>query len=351
MRTRLPRRGAADEELVAHLYATMATIRSFEQLAADLWYRGDISGEYHSSIGEEAVAAGVVAHLDARDAMAVDHRGTGPLIARGVPLASLLLEILGDDRGLCGGAGGHMHLLSKEHLAVSDGIVGAAGPLACGFALTAKHRGVGGVALAFFGEAAVNQGMLMEAFNLAAVWHLPVLFVCKDSGWSITTRSREVTAGNLDRRAASLGLRTSTADGADVIGVWRRAGDAIAAARDGHPAFLRIRVRRPDGHFLDDPFLRPLREPRTQAVEVGGPLVAAMRRPAVSRAAGARGVGALVRRFAALGASRLSAKDPLRRARTLLPAERATHLEAEASDAMRGALAAVEHEEAPAWSG
>lgn len=350
MRTHLSRRGAVDETTIAWLYATMATIRSFELMAAGLWSRGEISGEYHSSIGEEAVAAGVVAHLDTRDAMAVDHRGTAPLIARGVPLTALLGEILGDERGLGAGAGGHMHLLSKEHLAVSDGIVGAAGPLACGFALAARRRGAGGVAVAFFGEGAVNQGMLMEAFNLAAAWHLPVVFVCKDSGWSITTHSRAVTAGSLDRRAASLGLATTTANGADVLDVWRQARVAIARARTGHPGFLRIRVQRPDGHFLDDPFLRPLREPRRQAIEVGGPLVASIRRPARSRAPGIRGLATLTRRFATLGVSRIGTRDPLRRARGRLAPNRARDLEAEASAAVRAALAALDREEASAWS-
>lgn len=164
------------------LYALMLKARLFEEATAKLWHEGMISGEMHLGTGEEAIIAGIVSHLKEGDAMALDHRGTAALLMRGVEPVLLLREFLGCKDGLCGGMGGHMHLFSKEHLAASSGIVGAEGPAAVGFALAAQYLRPGAIAVAFFGDGAMNQGMLMESMNLASVWKLPVLFVCKDDG-------------------------------------------------------------------------------------------------------------------------------------------------------------------------
>ena len=180
------------------LYRKMLTCRRFEEAIAVLWHEGRISGEMHLGIGEEGINAGVLDHLGDDDAVALDHRGTAGMVLRGVDLAAIAKECIGAADGLCGGMGGHMHLFSKGHLAASSGIVGAAGPTACGFALAAQHLRPGTVAAAFFGEAAMNQGMLMEAMNLAAAWELPVLFVCRDNGIAITTASASVTGGDLE---------------------------------------------------------------------------------------------------------------------------------------------------------
>lgn len=326
------RRSEFDRATAERLFATMVRVRRFEVASAQLWRDGLISGELHSSVGEEAVAAGVTDHLGAGDAMAVDHRSTGPMVARGIPMLDLLREMLGSEEGIGRGRGGHMHLLAREYLTVSDGIVGSSGPLACGFALAAKRAGAGRAAVAFFGEGAVNQGMLMEAFNLAVAWQLPVLFVCKDSRWAITTRSRDVTGGDLDRRAESFGLATARADGADVAAVWAQAGHLLERVRRGRPAFLRVEVRRPEGHLLDDALLRPLREPADQARELGGPLLRAMRLGGGDRRAGARGVGELVRRFALLARDRMADHDPVRAARRMLDDARAQRIEHEVTN-------------------
>lgn len=334
-------RARVDPATSVRLYESMVRVRAFEQAAARLWHAGQVSGELHSSVGEEAVAAGVVDHLGDGDAMAVDHRSTGPLVARGLPLADLLGELLGSEDGLCRGRGGHMHLLSREHLAVSDGIVGAAGPLACGFALAADQAGAGRAAVAFFGEGAVNQGMLMEAFNLAVAWRLPVLFVCKDSRWAITTRSRDVTGGDPVGRAHSFGLVTARADGADVAAVWTQAGRLLERVRRGRPAFLCVDVRRPDGHLLDDALLRPLREPFDQARELGGPMLQALGRPGSHRRAAARGLGQLARRFVLLAGDRLGDHDPLRAGRRHLDDPRARQIEQGVAAEIRDAVAAA----------
>jgi TPP-dependent pyruvate/acetoin dehydrogenase alpha subunit len=188
------------------LYALMLRSRLYEGVIAQLWHDGLISGEMHLGTGEEGIIAGVVSQLGEGDAMALDHRGTAALLMRGVDPVSILRELLGRSDGLCRGRGGHMHLYSKEHLAASSGIVGAAGPAAVGFALAAQSLRPGTVAVAFFGDGAMNQGMLMESMNLAAVWDLPVLFVCKDDGWAITTVSKKVTGGDLNARAGGLGV-------------------------------------------------------------------------------------------------------------------------------------------------
>ncbi len=244
------------------LYRQMFRSRLFEQAVAELWEQGLISGEMHLGVGEEAIAAGVNAHLKERDALALDHRGTPPLLMRGVDPVLLLRELLGRPDGLCGGMGGHMHLFSREHLAASSGIVGSSGPAAVGFALAAQHLRPGTLAAAYFGEASLNQGMLMEAMNMAVAWNLPVIFVCKDNGWGITTQSEETTGGGVLERARGFGLPTLSVDGLDVEEVWQAAGEAEQRARQGGgPTFIHARCIHPEGHFLGDPLLQIARNP------------------------------------------------------------------------------------------
>ncbi|HIE17111.1 MAG TPA: hypothetical protein EYP71_02845 [Dehalococcoidia bacterium] len=159
------------------LYRQMLRSRRFEEAVTSLWEQGKISGEMHLGVGEEAIAAGVAAHVRDGDAMALDHRGTPLMVARGVDPVLLLREFLGKGDSLCGGRGGHMHLFSGEHLVASSGIVGATGPVAAGFALAAQLLHPGRIAVAFFGDGAMNQGMLLESLNLAVAWKLP------DKGW------------------------------------------------------------------------------------------------------------------------------------------------------------------------
>src|SRR5574341_152459 len=244
------------------LYALMLKSRLFEEAIAQLWHDGLISGEMHLGTGEEAIIAGVVAHLREGDAMALDHRGTAALLMRGVDPVLILRELLGDAGGLCGGMGGHMHLFSKEYLAASSGIVGAEGTTAAGFALSAQYLRSGAIAVAFFGEGAINQGMLMESMNLASAWNLPVLFVCKDNGWAITTQSDRVTGGDVNERARGLGIPFVEVDGRDVSAVWEAAHSAIEGARSGQgPTFLRARCVHFEGHFLGFHLLRIVRDP------------------------------------------------------------------------------------------
>jgi len=255
------------------LYALMLKSRLFEESVTQLWNDGLISGEMHLGTGEEAIIAGVVSHLGAHDAMALDHRGTAALLMRGVDPVLILRELLGRPDGLCGGMGGHMHLFSKQHLAASSGIVGAEGPTAAGFALASQYLHPGAVAVAFFGEGAMNQGMLMESINLAAAWRLPVVFVCKDDRWSITTQSDTVTGGDLNDRTEWLGVPGVSVDGRDVTEVWEAGRKAIERARAGEgPFFLRARCVHFEGHFLGYQLIRAVRHPIREMPRIGVPL-------------------------------------------------------------------------------
>lgn len=332
------------------LYTTMARMRAVELAQNDLWCQSRISGEMHSGVGEEGIVAGVVAHLGADDAVACDHRPTGPFVARGVDPAAILAEMLGHAEGTNGGWGGHMHLMDRDRLLLADGIVGSAGPAACGFALSAQHRRPGSIAVAFFGEGALNQGMLMEALNLARVWRLPVLFVCKDNGWSITTRSRSVSATSPRRRAAGFDLQAACVSGADVAAVHRVAGRMIGRIRSRRePGFLHARCHRPDGHFLGDPMLRVVHDPLGQARDVAVPLAAAARRAEGGRPGSRLGaVGAIAGRVGRAASGQIGQRrsDPLARARRRLDAGEVAAIDervaAEVADAVEEALAGTD---------
>jgi pyruvate dehydrogenase E1 component alpha subunit len=245
-----------------HLYELMFRSRCFEEAVRQVWKDGMISGEMHLGLGEEAIVAGLVSQLGEEDAMALEHRGTPALLMRGVDPAALLLEFMGQPAGLCGGMGGHMHLFSPDKLAASSGIVGAAGPGAAGFALAGQMLRPGSVALAFFGDGATSQGMLMESMNLAVVWKLPVIFVCKDNSWAITTPARSAVGGNLLTRAEAFGMKALEIDGADVEAVWTAGNAALKHARGSSgPVFLWAHCVHLEGHFLGDGFLDMVRRP------------------------------------------------------------------------------------------
>lgn len=269
---------------VWNLYRHMLYSRLFEVAVSQIWEMGLISGEMHPGMGEEAIVAGIVTQLQAGDAMTLDHRGTPPMLIRGVDPILLLREFMGRPEGLNAGQGGHMHLFSPQHLAASSGIVGASGPGAVGFALAAQQLRPETVAVAFFGEGAMNQGMLMESLNLAVIWKLPVLFVCKDDQWEITTEAKTVTGGSLTDRANSFGMKTLDVDGRDVEAVWSAAYDALSHTRRGDgPVFLRATCVHIEGHFLGDPLLRIARRPVREFTPYAGPMVKAFVSPKGTR--------------------------------------------------------------------
>ncbi len=254
------------------LYKMMLRSRLFENAVTKLWKEGLITGEMHLGIGEEAIVAGVVSQLEDGDAMAVTHRGTPQFIMRGVDPVSLLLEFFGHSEGLCKGQGGHMHLFSKEHLIAASGIVGASGPAATGFALALSYKKLNKIAVAFFGEGAVNQGMMMESMNLASVWNLPVLFVCCDNDWAVTTTTNNCTGGTILDRAKGFGIEGYSVNGTDVEAVWNVTNQAISKLRkNSGPQFIHATCTHMEAHLLGDLLLRNNQDPVMMA-ETAEPL-------------------------------------------------------------------------------
>jgi pyruvate dehydrogenase E1 component alpha subunit len=247
---------ALSTEQLMDCYRRMRRIRVFEEKLAELVGSGRLAGFLHLYAGEEAVAVGVCEHLDDRDYVASTHRGHGHAIAKGVDVHGMMAELFGRATGTCKGKGGSMHIadLDKGMLG-ANGIVGAGIPLATGAALSAQVRETGGVAVAFFGDGASNQGQFHEALNLAAVWKLPAVFVVENNGYGEATPMEFVTpVRDIAVRAASYGIPGVIADGMDFFDVFAKAGDAVARARRGDgPTLLECKTYRYFGHYVGDP--------------------------------------------------------------------------------------------------
>ena len=208
----------------------------------------------HLYAGEEASAVGVCMHLGDTDTIASTHRGHGHCIAKGCDVGAMMNEIYGRKDGLCGGKGGSMHIadLSKGMLG-ANGIVGGGPPLICGAALTAKVMKTGGVAVAFLGDGASNQGTTLESYNLASVWNLPAVFVVEDNGYAEATSSSYAVAGSQVERAADLVWRRRKWTGSTSSPSTMRRATAIARARAGEgPSLIHLRLTRYYGHFEGD---------------------------------------------------------------------------------------------------
>ena len=237
-------------------YRTMRMIRGFEEKLIELVTLGQMSGFLHVYLGEEAVATGVCAHLDEHDYVASTHRGHGHCIAKGVDVRGMMAELFGRRTGTCKGKGGSMHIADLEKgMLGANGIVGAGIPLATGAALSAKLKKTGGVAIAFFGDGASNQGAFHESLNLASIWKLPVVYVVENNGWGeFTPTEYVVPVKDIAERAASYAMPSAIADGMDFFDVFEKAGAAIARARRGEgPTLLECKTYRFAGHFVGDP--------------------------------------------------------------------------------------------------
>ncbi|MDX1675194.1 MAG: thiamine pyrophosphate-dependent dehydrogenase E1 component subunit alpha [Longimicrobiales bacterium] len=317
-------------------YRAMARARAYELLLLDLWEEGLISGELHLGTGEEAVAAGLTPLLREGDALSLDHRPTPLLLLRGVDPIAMTREMLGRPDGLCGGFGGHMHLFSPDHLAASSGIVGASVPAACGLALAATRLRPGSVAIATLGDGAMNQGMVLETLNLAAVWELPLVVVCKDNDWAITTESHAVTAGSVPDRARALGVPAEAVDGTDPEAVHRVLGPRVAAARSGEgPAFVLARCPRLDGHMAGFIMDRVAGSPLAEGAALLGRVASAAVAPGGGFRKKAASLGAMTRTLKRARSDRRdSDEDPLARVADRLPAGDAQRVMAEAAEEM-----------------
>jgi pyruvate dehydrogenase E1 component alpha subunit len=245
-----------DSATLLDLYRTMHTIRLFEQRVAREFRTGQIPGFVHMYIGEEAVAAGVCANLDDDDYVTSTHRGHGHCIAKGCDLRGMMAEIYGREDGLCKGRGGSMHIADfSRGMLGANAIVGGGIALATGAGLASSVRGSGQVAVAFFGDGAANQGVLHESLNLAAIWKLPVVYVCENNGFAESTPAAYATSvRDVASRASAYGIPGVVADGADVRNVYAAARTAVERARAGEgPTLLEVKTYRFGGHFEGDP--------------------------------------------------------------------------------------------------
>lgn len=224
----------------ADLYRRMRLIRGFEELALRLVKSGEIVGGTHPYIGEEAVAVGVCAALAGQDLITSTHRGHGHVLAKGADPARMLAELTGRETGLNRGRGGSMHAADiGQGILGANAIVGAAAPIAVGAAWASARHGSGQVVATFFGDGGLNQGVLLEALNLAALWQLPVLFVCENNGYATTMPVRTGVAGSAAGRAEAFGIPAATVDGMDVETVRDAAAEAVERARLGEgPSLL-----------------------------------------------------------------------------------------------------------------
>ncbi len=245
-----------DRVTLLGLHRTMLTIRLFEQRVAREFRTGEIPGFVHMYVGEEAIAAGVCANLDVRDYVTSTHRGHGHCIAKGCDLRAMMAEIYGREDGLCRGRGGSMHIADfSRGMLGANAIVGGGIALATGAGLASSVRGSGEVAVAFFGDGAANQGVLHESLNLAAIWQLPVLYVCENNGFAESTPAAYATSvADVASRAIAYGIPGVVADGADVRDVYTAARMAVERARAGQgPTLLEVKTYRFMGHFEGDP--------------------------------------------------------------------------------------------------
>ena len=240
-------------ETLRDLYVTMRRIRAFEDKTADLFQEGVVKGTAHSYKGEEAIAAGVCATLRDDDIIASYHRGHGHCIAKGARIDRMMAELMGRQTGYCQGLGGSMHIADMElNIMGANGIVGAAMPLATGAGLAARLQESDRVAVAFFGDGASNQGVFHESLNLAAVWKLPVIFVCENNQYALTTSYRNTTAvSQVANRAASYEIPGITVDGNDGVEVYLVLREAVDRARAGEgPTLIEAMTYRHGQHSL-----------------------------------------------------------------------------------------------------
>ncbi len=236
-------------------YRRMKTIREFEERVHVEFAKGGIPGFVHLYAGEEASAAGVCMNLTDDDKIASTHRGHGHCIGKGVDVHGMMAEIYGKRTGTCRGKGGSMHIADLDTgMLGANGIVGGGPPLVCGAALAAKIKGTGGVAVAFFGDGASNQGTTFEALNLASVWKLPAIFVAENNGYAEATAAKfSVSCEDIATRAAGFGMPGITVDGHDFFAVYEATRDAVQRARNGGgPSLVEVKLDRFYGHFEGD---------------------------------------------------------------------------------------------------
>jgi TPP-dependent pyruvate/acetoin dehydrogenase alpha subunit len=247
-------RAGTDSALALEMYRRMTSIRLFEEQANELYRGAKMPGLTHLYIGEEAVAVGVCSALRQDDWITSTHRGHGHCLAKGAEPGRMFAELLGKEAGYCRGKGGSMHIADHENGNLgANAIVGGSAGIATGAAFSAKQRGTDQVAVCFFGEGALGQGLLYEVMNMAALWSLPVLYVCENNLYNEYTHYLEATAGEILGRPRAFGIEAREVDGQDVRAVYAQACELVERARaGGGPAFLLANTYRYHGHHVGD---------------------------------------------------------------------------------------------------
>jgi pyruvate dehydrogenase E1 component alpha subunit len=243
-----------DREQWLHMYEQMFKIRSFEEQVNELYQAAKMPGLAHLYIGEEAIAVGVCEALTREDYITSTHRGHGHCLAKGASMDKMFAELLGKDAGYCHGKGGSMHIADQDTGNLgANAIVGGSSAIATGAAFASKRLGNGRVAVCFFGEGALGQGLVYESMNMAQLWKLPVIYVCENNLYNEYTHHSESTAGSMTARAEAFGIMSAEVDGQNVREVHETARKLVERARNGEgPAFMLCNTYRYLGHHVGD---------------------------------------------------------------------------------------------------
>jgi len=241
-------------ETALRMYAQMHRIRAFEEQVNELYRGAKMPGLAHLYVGEEAVAVGVCEALRKNDFITSTHRGHGHCLAKGASIDRMFAELLGKEPGYCRGKGGSMHIADHENGNLgANAIVGGSAGIATGAAQSAKMRGTDQVAVCFFGEGALGQGLLYEVMNMASLWKFPVIYVCENNLYNEYTHYSETTAGQIAARPQAFGVPAEEVDGQDVLAMHAAAQRAVERARaGGGPTFLVANTYRFHGHHVGD---------------------------------------------------------------------------------------------------
>ncbi len=244
-----------EKGFLVDLYRRMLRIRKFEEQAKECFTKGMLAGNIHLAIGQEATEVGACAALKDSDYITGTHRGHGQCIAKGARTDLMMAELFGKKTGYCQGKGGSMHIVdAKLGILGANGIVGAGIPIATGAAYASKVWGDDAVTLCFFGDAAANQGTFHEAINMGAAWDLPVIYLCENNKYGVSTDISQVTNNEfLAERAAAYNIPGVTVDGNDVLAVYEATKTAVERARKGEgPTLIECMTYRHEGHYCGD---------------------------------------------------------------------------------------------------
>ena len=247
-------KSSANRDSYLRMYRQMVRIRTFEDIANQLYLDAKMPGITHLYSGEEAVAVGICEALTSQDKITSTHRGHGHCVAKGAEFRPMFCELLGKEEGYCRGKGGSMHIADQLNGNLgANAIVGGSMGIATGSALRAKLQGSDEVTVCFFGDGATAQGLMYEVMNMAALWNLPVIYACENNGYSEYTATREIAAGEIAARAEVFGIEAHRVDGQDVLAVNTLATQLVERARNGEgPFFVELLTYRFHGHHVGD---------------------------------------------------------------------------------------------------